>query len=161
MKTRFHVGTQRIVRWSLTLLGAGWIFCAAWFLFQPTPTYGNYGRQMLASCRNLPTSDSRYQCTSQLMLAKDNVVFNKTLIILLPPLFLLIGYVGVTKIITAQRDKRKSHAAIAASHQRMAEWRRHLNDIKAAAAASSANGTLTPIAVRSASAIRPHPARRQ
>jgi hypothetical protein len=93
----------------------------------------SYDKQ-IAKCRTLPSSEARYNCTSQIMLAKDNTSFNKTLIILSPPLALLFGYFGVTRAVTARRERIKTQRALAASRRRMDEWRAYLRDIKSGAA---------------------------
>lgn len=117
-------------------MASGWILGASWFVFvQPaSPVPNSYFSQdsKLAKCRQLRTSEARYQCTSEAMLAKDNADFNRTfIIILLPPLALLIGYLGVTRVVITHHDRVKSRAAHIASQRRMAEWRGHLNEIKA------------------------------
>lgn len=167
MKTRSHFKLRQIVKWSLAVICLGWMLGAIWFLFlQPTPTYyGNsYNSQQakLAKCRTLLSSEARYQCTSSLMLSRDNAIFNQALVVVLPVFGLVIGYLGVTRIYAAHRERVRSRSAVAASRKRMAEWR---SQMKAAAAAQpTGTAALTPApipAVRPGGAIPPRPSRRQ
>lgn len=139
MKTILRIEKHHVAKWVAAVLGAGWIVGASWFAFiQTAPvtnSYASYERQ-LAKCRALPTSQTRYDCTSQLMLAKDNKIFNKVLVILLPPLGLLAGYLGLGTMLASQRDRKKNSAARAASQKRLAEWRGFLRDIKSGIATS-------------------------
>ena len=78
MDIRSHFKLRQIVKWSLAVLSLGWMIGAIWVLFiQPSPAnlYGSsYNSQAakLAKCRTLMSSEARYQCTSSLMLARDN-----------------------------------------------------------------------------------------
>lgn len=138
MKIRLRFKLRQIVKWSLAVIALGWMIGATWVLFiQPTPTYYsayNSPQAKLAKCRTLMSSEARYQCTSSLMLAKDNAVFNQALVIVLPAFGLMIAYLGVTRFYTAHRERVRSRSAIVASRKRMAEWRRQ----KAAAAQAAA-----------------------
>lgn len=135
MKTAFHFDARKFAKWCLAVLTSGWVLGSTWFVFmQPAqPVYRPYGspESKLAKCRTLPTSETRYQCTARLMLAKDNTIFNKTLIILLPPFAVLIGYMAVMKVVATHRDRVKEREAHIASRRRLAEWRNHLNEVKA------------------------------
>jgi hypothetical protein len=135
MNTAFHFDARKFAKWCLAVLMSGWVIGSTWFVFlQPAQlVYRSYGSQesQLAKCRDLPTSETRYQCTARLMLAKDNDVFNRTLIILLPPFAALIGYLAVMKAVATHRDRVKKREAHIASRRRLAEWRNHLNEIKA------------------------------
>lgn len=119
------------------VLCAGWALGAIWFAFvqsRPAPNaYFSYPKQ-LAKCREQPTSEARYNCTSRLMLAEDNAAFNNVLLIVLPPLVVLVTYFGTIRAIATHHDRIKSRHALAASRQRMEEWRRHLRDIKSGTA---------------------------
>lgn len=164
MKLRFHFKGRAFAKWFLTVIGAGWVLGATWFAFiQLSPmsqvVYEAQNAE-LAKCRKLLTSDARYQCTSKIMLARDNRVFNKTLIILLPPLGLLIGYWGVAAILGTRRDHRKDRIARDFSHQRMAEWRSHLNDMRATLEAQQKAAKATPLTAH-ASETQPPRARKR
>lgn len=162
MKLNFHFKGRKLAKWSLTALGAVWMLGATWFAFiQPDPMaqmLSEAKKKELAQCRRLPTSDARYQCTSKIMLAKDNRIFNQTLIILLPPLGLLIGYWGVARLVATRSDRKKSQTAHDYSQQRMAEWRSHLNKMRADLETQQKKAA---IAAQRASETLPHRARRR
>lgn len=174
MKIRFRFRPRQIVKWSLAVLSLGWMIGALWVLFiQPSPTSNVYGssynspQARLAKCRTLMSSEARYQCTSSIMLDRDNAVFNQSLIVVLPVFGLVIAYLSVTRLITAHKERVKSRLAIAASRKRIAEWRRQKAAAEAAAAeaaaARQASRGLTParVAARPSGAIPPRPSRRQ
>lgn len=137
MKHLLKFEPDKVIRWAVMVLCAGWVVGAAWFAFvQPAPAPHPYMSQQtqIAKCRALTSSEARYNCTSQIMLAQDNATFNKTLIIILPPLAVLFAYFGVTRAIAAHRERIKSQLALAASRRRLDEWRAYLRDIKSGAA---------------------------
>lgn len=139
MKRVLRIEWHHFARWLLVVLGAGWMVGATWSLFfqttLPPNSYFSYERQ-LANCRTKQTSQARYDCTSQLMLSKDNAIFKKTLIVLVPPLWVFGAYLVVNRIIQRRQEEKKSRAAVAASHKRMAEWQEFLRSIKSEAAAA-------------------------
>ena len=135
MKLVFHLNGRRITKWCLTLLGLGWMLLATWMTFiQPSPmaqVVYESEKSGLAQCRKQSSSDARYQCTSKILLARENLKFNKIMLILLPPLGLMICYLGLASIIKLHRNRMKGQAAQNFSQQRMAEWRSHLNEMRA------------------------------
>jgi hypothetical protein len=171
MKIRFRFRPRQIVKWSLAVLSLGWMIGAIWVLFiQPSPTSNVYGssynspQARLAKCRTLMSSEARYQCTSSIMLERDNAVFNQSLIVVLPVFGLVMVYLSVTRLIAAHKERVKSRLAIAASRKRMAEWRRQKAAAAAAAAAQPMATTLAPARIpagRPSGAIPPRPSRRQ
>lgn len=172
MKIRFRFRPRQIVKWSLAVLSLGWMIGAIWVLYvQPSPTSNVYGssynspQARLAKCRTLMSSEARYQCTSTVMLERDNAIFNQSLIVAAPVFGLLLVYLAVTRLYAAHRERVRSRFAIAASRKRMAEWRRQVKAAAAAAAApQSESAPLAPEPVRSArpsGAIPPRPSRRQ
>jgi len=164
MKIRFHFNLRQIVKWSLAVLALGWMTGALWFLFIQPSGYNTYNSQQskLARCRAYTTSEARYQCTSELMLAKDNAIFYQSLVVVLPAFGLMVGYLGVTRALMAHRERVRSRSAVDASRKRLAEWRRQLKEAKAAAA-KQANGALAPVPVpvRPSGAIPPPPAKKR
>lgn len=136
MKHLLKFETDKVVKWAVMVLCAGWMAGATWFAFVTTPVPNSYVSQdkQIAKCRALPSSEARYNCTSKIMLAKDNGTFNQTLIIVLPALAVLFAYFGITRAITTRRERIKSQQALAASRRRMDEWRTFLRDIKSGAA---------------------------
>ncbi len=137
MKHLLKFEADKIIQWAVMVLCVGWMAGATWFAFvQSAPAPNSYVSQeiKIAKCQALASSQARYNCTSQIMLAQDNSVFNRALIVVLPALAVLFAYYGVTRAITAHRERIKSQAALAASHRRMGEWRAYLRDIKSGAA---------------------------
>ena len=126
--------SRKTVKFSLIALSVCWVALSTWYalvLIRPmTQVYLEQHQAELARCRKLPTSDSKYQCTSKLMLAKDHNVLGQVLLILGPPFGLLIGYWGVGKLIARHHERLKSQHARDFSQQRMAEWRSHLSDMR-------------------------------
>jgi hypothetical protein len=145
MKYLLKFKADKVIKWAVMVVCAGWVVGAAWSALvqstQPPNPYMSY-EQQIAKCRAPASSEARYNCTSQIMLTKDNESFNKTLTIILPPLALLFAYFGVTRALTTQRERIKSQRALAASRRRMDEWRTHLRDIKSAAATHRAEAIL-------------------
>ena len=127
---------RKVAKFSLIALSVCWVALSTWYVFvliRPmTQVYLEQHQAELARCRKLPTSDSKYQCTSKLMLSKDHTVFGQVLLILGPPFGLLIGYWGVGKLVTRHHDRLKSQQARDFSQQRMTEWRSHLSDMRSA-----------------------------
>lgn len=137
MKHLLKFERDKVIKWTVMVLCAGWMLGATWFAFvQSTPAPNSYVSQekQIAKCSALTSSQARYNCTSQIMLAKDNSIFNRALIVVLPALAVLFAYFGVTRAITTHRERIKSQAALAASQRRMGEWRAYLRDLKSGAA---------------------------
>lgn len=134
MKQSLHIKGQSFARWIVLGLCACWLLGATWLtISQPAPVtnaYSSYAAQ-LAKCRTKLTSQARYDCTSQIMLEKENSIFNKVMMIVLPPLGLLISYVLVIRVVTRRREEAASRANAAASRKRMQEWNKFIGDIKA------------------------------
>jgi hypothetical protein len=133
---------------------------AIWFVFLQTPpspnSYFSYERQ-LARCHTKSTSQARYDCASQLMLAKDNAIFEKTLVVLVPPLWLFGAFVVVDRIVRRRQEEKKNRAAIAASHERMAEWHEFLRRIKSGAESEAKSGAATARALKAPIGRPGHP----
>ena len=127
---------RKVAKFSLIALSVCWVALSTWYVFvliRPmTQVYLEQHQAELARCRKLPTSDSKYQCTSKLMLAKDHNVLAQVLLVLGPPFGLWIGYWGVGRLIERHRAQLKSQHARDFSQQRMTEWRSHLSDMRSA-----------------------------
>lgn len=136
MKSVLQVNRPGFAKWLLIVLGAGWLIGAGWFeLTRPAPyssPYFSYESQ-LEKCRARPSSESRYTCTSQLMLARDNRIFQQMAVVLIPPLLMLIGYLSVLRIAAARQERARQRASRAAAQKRMAEWRNKLRETSASA----------------------------
>jgi TRAP-type C4-dicarboxylate transport system permease small subunit len=141
--------SEKLVRWGVMALCAGWILFAGWASVSSSqPVYNSYAspEQQLAKCRKLSSSQARYDCTSKIMLAQESSAFNQVMIVVLPPIALLFGYFAVINFLTARRERRERQTALAASRRRMEEWRSHMRKVKADAAAHATEVTsLRPV----------------
>lgn len=159
---------QWLAKFSLAMIWSWWMLAAFWFAFvEQSPLERLYPAQphkieaahneKLAQCRRLPTSDARYQCTSKVMLAKDNALFDKVIVLLMPVLALPLGYFGLRRILSTSPEQAKRHAAREFSRQRMAAWRANLDSMKAELAMNqtTAPARRGPPAVRPINGIRP------
>ena len=64
------------------------------------------------------------------MIARDNMSFNQTVMIIAPPLGVLICYWLMSSFITARRSRKSSQTAHDFSQKRMEEWREHLKQMR-------------------------------
>jgi hypothetical protein len=96
------------------LIGAGW-----WNYVRPQQfdlkAYERYQDQ-LADCRELNTSESRYNCVAETLIGRDQTNFGRAMIVFLPPLVLLFGHYILREIRVGRRERE--HAALAERHAR-------------------------------------------
>lgn len=104
----------------LFVMAAGWLIGAGWWNyvrpqeFDPK-AYERYQEQ-LADCRELNTSEARYNCVAEALIGRDQMNFGKAMFVFLPPLGLLFGHY-ILREIRANRRERE-HAAMAERHAR-------------------------------------------
>jgi hypothetical protein len=123
-----------IARWLLAVVCGGWLIGASSYVVTLRQThvpldaagaYMPYERQ-LAACKELRTSQAKYDCTSDLMLRRDRSLFNDVLIVLAPPLALL-GLVGsVVFSVRLRRERERERMARAAYQAQMDAYREKL-----------------------------------
>lgn len=102
-----------VVRWVLFVLCASWLFGATLhvtngasrMLLDGSNAYMSY-EQRLADCSELRTSQTRYDCTTKLMLGRDRSVFSKILFVVAPPLILVSG-LGLVGFAVRTREARE------------------------------------------------------
>ena len=120
-----------IARWLLAVVCGGWLIGATWHVavsrdgyipLDGTNAYMPYQRQ-LAACNELRTSQAKYDCTSKLMLARDRSLFNRILIVLLPPLGLLAIVGGIVFTIRLRRERERQRLVREAYNAQLTAYR--------------------------------------
>ena len=97
-----------------------WMATAGWWNYvRSTPfdasAYEHF-QEEVAKCRELKTSEARYNCVAEAMIGRDQANFAKSLFVFLPPLGLMFGYYIVREMRAARRERE--HAAMAERHAR-------------------------------------------
>lgn len=123
-----------IARWLLAVVCGGWLIGASSYVVTLRQThvpldaagaYMPYERQ-LAACKELRTSQAKYDCSSQLMLRRDRGLFNQILLVVLPPLALLGAVGGIVLAIRLRQDRERQRLAREAYNAQMIAYREKL-----------------------------------
>ena len=113
------------------LMGAGW-----WNYVRPhefdAKAYDRY-REEVANCRELGTSEARYDCVAQAMIRRDRVNFGTAMLVFLPPILLVLGHYIWREVGANLRERE--HARLAEQHSRrhLSRFRREMMEARAAA----------------------------
>jgi hypothetical protein len=119
------------------LIGAGW-----WNYVRPQEfdlkSYERYQEQ-LAECRELKTSEARYDCVAQALIGRDQINFGRTIVVFLPSFALIMGYYLWREIQAGRRERE--HARLAEQHarQQVSKFRQEMREERAAVAAHGLN----------------------
>ena len=141
MKQLISFERREVVRWLLFVLCGSWLFGATLYvtsgssrlLLDGSNAYMSYDRR-LAACNELRTSQAKYDCTSSLMLGRDRSVFNKILIVVVPPLALVsvLGFLAFAVHVRQERERQRiAHGLF---HAQMENYREKLAREEAAIA---------------------------
>lgn len=126
---------------SLFVLAVAWLVIAGWFNYiRPhqfdLKAYEQY-QEKLADCRELSTSEARYNCVAQAMIGQDQMNFGKALIVFGPPLILIFGHYIVREIRANRREREHARLAEKRSRDQILQMRAQMRAERAAAAAAA------------------------
>jgi hypothetical protein len=130
-----------LVSISLFVLAIAWLLIAGWINYiHPQQfdlkAYERY-QDRLAVCRELESSEARYNCVAQVMIGQDQMNFGKALIVFLPPLILIFGHYILREIRTSRREREHAILAERRSRDQILKMRVQMRAERAAAAAAA------------------------
>ena len=115
------------------LIGAGW-----WNYIRPQEFdlkgYERY-QEDLAACRELKTSEARYDCVAQALIGRDQINFGKTIVVFLPSFALIMGYYLWREIRASRREREHARLAEQRARSQVSKFRQEMRAERAAAAA--------------------------
>jgi hypothetical protein len=115
------------------LIGTGW-----WNYVRPhefdAKAYEHY-REEVANCRELDTSEARYDCVAQAMIRRDRVNFGTAMLVFLPPILLVFGHYVWREARATVRERERARRAEQHSRQHLSKFRSEMIGERAAAIA--------------------------
>ena len=138
---RAITGIRRIPLTPIILYGAAiaWLLAAGWWNYvRPQEfdlkSYERYQEQ-LAECRELNTSEARYNCVAQALISRDQINFGKGMLVFLPSIALVMGYYLWREVQTGRREREHARLAEQHAHQQVSKFRQEMRKERAAAMA--------------------------
>lgn len=92
-------------------------------------------QEEVAKCRELDTSEARYDCVAQTLIGRDRTNFSTAMIVFLPPLLLILGHYVWLEVQAGMREREHARHAEAMAHQQLSRYRREMRAERAAALA--------------------------
>ncbi|MGE5539165.1 MAG: hypothetical protein ACM30I_11140 [Gemmatimonas sp.] len=128
---RMPVGT--IVVFAVAL---AWIGTSGWLTFvRPQPfddrAYERY-QEEVAMCRELRTSEARYDCVARALIGRDQQNFGRSLFVFVPPFMLLIGRYVWREVRATMREREHARLAELRSRQHLSKMRQEMLGERAA-----------------------------
>lgn len=119
-----------------------WLVAAGWWNYvRPqdfdAKAYERY-QEEVAKCRELKTSEARYDCVVQSMIHRDQVNFGTAMFVFLPPIFLIFGHYLWREIRTNMREREHARRAEQRSRRQLSKLRQDMMEERAAAKAAQA-----------------------
>lgn len=125
---------------AIWLIGAGW-----WNYIRPQEfdlnRYERYQEQ-LAECREMKTSEARYDCVAQALIGRDQTNFGTTMIVFLPPFALFMSYFLWREIQTNRREREHARLAEQRARAQVSKFRQDMRNERAAAEKAHNENTL-------------------
>jgi hypothetical protein len=118
------------------LLAAGW-----WNYVRPRDFDANdYERyqEEVTRCRELATSEARYDCVATAMIRRDHANFGTAMLVFLPPILLVLGRYMWREIRAGAREREHARLAELHARQHLSRYRREMLADRAAAQATRA-----------------------
>jgi len=95
-------------------------------------------QEEVANCRELRTSEARYDCVVKAMIRRDHVNFGTAMLVFLPPILLVFGHYIWREVRTNMREREHARLAEQRSRQQLSRFRREMIEERAAARATRA-----------------------
>jgi hypothetical protein len=119
------------------LLAAGW-----WNYVRPrdfdAKAYERYQEEEVARCRELTTSEARYDCVASAMIRRDHANFGTAMLVFLPPILLVFGRYLWREVRAGAREREHARLAELHARQHLSRYRREMLADRAAAQATRA-----------------------
>jgi uncharacterized protein HemX len=142
---RAMVGLRRLPLASIIVFGVAiaWLAGAGWWNYiRPQEfdlkSYERY-REQLADCRELSTSEARYDCVAQALIGRDQTNFGKTIVVFLPSLSLIMGYYLWREVQAGRREREHARLAEQLARRQVSKFRQEMRKELADATAHNAN----------------------
>jgi len=138
-RVRVLAGLRQLPLAPIVLFGAAviWLIAAGWWNYiRPQEfdlkSYERYQEQ-LVQCRELKTSEARYDCVAQALISRDQTNFGKTVVVFLPSFTLIVGYYLWREIRASRREREHARLAELRAHQQVSKYRQDMRNERAAA----------------------------
>jgi hypothetical protein len=123
-------------------LALAWLSAAGWWSYiRPqefdAKAYERY-QEDVAACRELRTSEARYDCVAQAMISRDHANFGTAMFVFLPPIILVFGHYLWREIRSNMREREHARRAEQRSRQHLSTLRKEMIEEHAAAKAAQA-----------------------
>jgi signal transduction histidine kinase len=145
-----ELGRRAIARLQRVPLGAvltftvalAWLLAAGWWNYMrpqdfDAKAYARYQEQV-AQCRELKTSEGRYDCVVQSMIHRDQANFGTAMFVFLPPILLIFGHYLWREIRASMREREHARRAEERSRRQLSKLRQEMTEERAAAQAAQA-----------------------
>jgi hypothetical protein len=111
------------------LLALAWIAASGWWAFI-LPRYDDTAAQRyqaeVAKCRELATSEARYDCVSRALISRDRENFGKAMLVFIPPLVAVLGRYVWRETRAAMHERERARLAEIRSRQQLAQFHREM-----------------------------------
>jgi hypothetical protein len=121
---RLPVGTIVFI-----LVALAWIAASGWWTF----VRSNYDAGLalryqaeVARCRELPTSEARYECVSRALIGRDRENFSRAIVVFIPPLVMLFGRYIWREMRASVREREHARLAEERGRRQLAEFHREM-----------------------------------
>jgi len=119
-----------------------WLIVAGWSAYiRPEPfdltAYERY-QEEVAKCRELKTSESRYDCVAQALIGRDRTNFGKAMFVFLPPLLMILGHYIWLEVRANMREREHARHAEERARMQLSRLRQEMREQRAAAQATRA-----------------------
>jgi hypothetical protein len=123
-------------------LALAWLVAAGWWNYvRPrdfdAKAYERY-QEEVARCRELGTSEARYDCVATAMIRRDHVNFGTAMLVFLPPLLMIFGRYIWREVRAGAREREHARLAELHARQHLSRYRREMLADRAAAKAARA-----------------------
>jgi len=121
---RLPVGTIVFV-----LVALAWIAASGWWTFVRSNFDADAALRYqaeVAKCRELPTSEARYECVSRALIGRDRENFSRAMVVFIPPLVMLFGCYIWREMRAAVRERERARLAEERSRRQLTEFHREM-----------------------------------
>jgi hypothetical protein len=145
-----ELGAYAIAHLRRTPIAAALVFCVAlawlgaagwWNYVRPqdfdAKAYEHY-QEDVAKCRELRTSEARYDCVARAMIDRDHANFGTAMFVFLPPIILVFGHYLWREIRSNMREREHARRAEERSRRQLSTLRKEMIEDHAAAKAAQA-----------------------
>jgi hypothetical protein len=124
------------------VLALAWLLAAGWWNYVhprdfDAKAYEHY-QEEVARCRELGTSEARYDCVATAMIRRDHANFGTAMLVFLPPILLMLGRYIWREIQANAREREHARLAELHARQHVSRYRREMLAERAAARATRA-----------------------